>query len=222
MFVNCTYSLTCSYVCFILGGLTRQLQKEFNAEYRDVAVNQLFVETADPNQPLRCIYFTTKDIPHELVKYLHVMGNIYHNDLFETCWRKQCKMCNHLSTFNRVYKKVCMPVLEECEEILLSLQQRTMTLENVDKYFQKFQQEADIENNLNKLCQGIQQCFPSTRVLPAKQWLHGVVPRIQEYKRINGYISIAMTISKLKKSMKLYGDFTAIDMLAQQVVMAAY
>ena len=205
-------------VCYsLLGSLTRQLQKEFNAEYHDVAVNTLFVETADPNQPLMCIYFTTSNIPHELLKYLHVMGNIYHNDLFESCWRKKCKMCHHLSTFNRVYDKVCMPVLDECEKILLSLQQRTMTLENVDKYFQKFQREIDIENNLNKLCQGIQQCFPSTGVLPAKKWVRGVVACIQEYKSINGYISVAMTISKLKESMKLYGDFTAIDKLAQQV-----
>ena len=201
----------------LLGALTKQLQKEFNAEHRDVAVNKLFVETADPNQRLKCIYFTTKDIPHELVKYLHVMGNIYHNDLFESCWGKQCRIHDHLSTFNSVYVKVCVPVLNECKEILLSLQQKTMTLKDVDKYFPEFQQEIDVENNLNKLCRGIRQCFPGSEVFPAKQWVRGVVAHIQEYKRIDSCINMAVIVLKLKKSMKLYGDFSVVDMLAQQV-----
>ena len=201
----------------LLGALTKQLQEKFNVEYRDTAVNKLFAEPADPNQPLRCIYFTTRDIPWELLKCLHVMGNVYHNDLFESCWRKQCKMCNHLSTFNRVYERVCTPVLDECEEILLSLQQKTMTLENVDKYFLKFQQETDVENNLNKLCRGIRQCFPDIEVLPAKQWVSGVVAHIHEYKRINNYLNVAVIVLKLRESMKLCGNFTAIAALARQV-----
>ena len=206
----------------LLGALTKQLQKElikFDAEYHDIAVNALFTEIPiDSNRWLKCIYFTTEDIPHKLLEYLHVMGNMYHNDLFERCWRKQCKMCNHLTTFNRVYRKVCMPVLDECKEILLSLQRKTMTLEDVDKYFQEFQQEINMENNLNLLCRGMRQCFPDIEVLPAKKWVHGVVAHIQEYKRINSYINVAMIVLKLKGAMGLDGDFTVIYMLAQQVL----
>ena len=206
---------------FVLGTLTKKLQKElikFNSEYQDIAVSQLFTEApADPNQQLQCIYFTTENIPHKLLEYLHVMGNVYHNDLFESCWRKQlCKMCDHLTTFNRVYRKVCIPVLVECKEILLSLQQKTMTLEDVDKYFQKFHQEIIVENNLSMLCQGIQQCFPDIEILPAKKWIRGMVEHIQEYKEINSYINVAMIVLKLKESMGLNGDFTVIYMLVPQ------
>ena len=198
-----------------LGILTKQLQKEFNVEYGDVAVKDLFTETAESNQ-LVCIYFTEKSIPNELLKYLYVMGNKYHNDLFDSCWRKRCKQFDNLSTFMEVHEKVCMHVLDECEEILLSLEQKTMTLESVDKYFRKFQ-ETDLESNLIKLCQGIQQCFPDTEVLPAKQWVHGVVVHIQEYRNINSYMNVATIVLELKKSMNLTGDFTVIDTLAQQV-----
>ena len=207
--------MTCSYVWYLLlGALTKQLQKEFTAEYHDVAVNKLFLETDDPNQRLKCIYFSTSDIPHELLKYLHVMGNTYRNDLFESCWGKQCDMCHHVFTFGGVYERVCMPVLDKCKEILLSLQQKTMTLKDVDT---EFQQETDVENNLNKLCRGIRQCFPGSEVLPAKDWVRGVVAHIQEYRRINSCINVATIVLKIKKSMKLYGDFSVVDMLAQQV-----
>ena len=201
----------------LLGALTRQLQKEYNAEYNDVAVKDLFMETTNSNQQPVCKYFTVKDMSNKLLKYLFVMGKKYHNDLFESCWRKQCKSHNNLSTFTELHEMVCLPVLDECKEILSSLELKTMTLENVDKYFQKFQQGTDLESNLNKLCQGIQQCFPDEKCLPAKQWVPRVVLHIQEYKKINSYMNVAKIVLELKESMKLTGDFTVINTLAQQV-----
>ena len=197
--------------------MTKQLQVKFNADYDDVAVKDLFTETADSK--LVCIYFTAKDIPNELLKYLYVMGNKYHNDLFDSFWRERCNECDvlHISTFNEVHETVCKHVLDKCEEILLSLEQKTMTLEYVDKYFRKFQ-ETDLESNLLKLCQGIQQCYPDTELKPARHWVHSVVVDIQEYKKIDSYMNVAKIVLKLKKSMNLTGDFTVIDTLAQQVL----
>ena len=55
----------------LLGALTKQLHKElikFDAEYHDIAVNALFTEIPfDSNRWLKCIYFTTEDIPHKLL-----------------------------------------------------------------------------------------------------------------------------------------------------------
>ena len=208
---------TLTLLYLLLGNLTKQLQKKFNAEYNDVAVKDLFSEVTNSNQQPVCTYFAIKDIPHGLLKYLYIMGNKYHSDLFDSCWRKQCKLLNNLSTFKEVHENVCMPVLDECKEILLNLQQKAMTLENVDKYFQKFQQQTDLKSNLNKLCQGIKECFPDTEVLPAKQWVDSVVMHIQEYKRINSYMKAATIILELKESMELTGDFAVINTLAQQV-----
>ena len=199
----------------LLESLTRQLQKEFHADLNNVEIKDLFTMTTDSNQPV-CIYYTVKDIPEELLKYLYVMGNRCRNDLFESVWSKHCKQVINLSTFMEVHEKVCMPVLDECKIILISLEQKTMTLENVDKYFRKFQ-ESDLESNLYKLCLGIQQCFPETELKPAKQWLHDVVLDIQEYKKINSYMNVATIVLELKQSMNLTGDFTVIDTLAQQV-----
>ena len=204
-------------VSAVIGNLTKRLRKEYIADYSDIAVKDLFAEAVDSNHPPVCIYYSVKDIPNELLNYLYIMGNRNRNDLFESCWRAQCKRYSNLSTFKDVHELVCMRVLDECKEILCSLERKTMTLENVDKYFRKFQ-ETDLENNLTKLCQGIRRCFPDIELLPAKQWVPSVVVHIQEYKRINNYMNAATIVLKLKESMKLIGDFTVIDTLAQQVV----
>ena len=203
-------------MCLLIGALTKQLQEEYNADYNDVAIKDLFtIETIDSSQPV-CIYFTVNDIPNELLECLYVMGNKYRNDLFDSCWRNRCKQCNYIFTFKEVHEKVCKFVLDECKNILKTLEQKTMTLENVDKYFQ----EPDLESNLNKLCQGIQECLPDARILPAKEWVHGVVVHIQNYKKINDCMNAATTVLELKKSMNLTGDFTVIDTLAQRVSIA--
>ena len=197
----------------LIGALTKQLQEEYNADYSDVEVKSLFtIETIDSSQPV-CIYFTVKDVPNELLECLYVMGNKCCNDLFDSCWRERCKQCNHIFSFKEVHEQVCKHVLNECKNILLTLEQKTMTLESVDKYFQ----QLDLENNLKKLCRGIQQCLPDAKVLPAKQWVHGVVVLIQEYKKIKSYVNAATIVLELKRSMNLTGDFTVIDTLAQLV-----
>ena len=201
----------------LLGSLTKQLRKEYNADHDDVAVKDLFGEAAGSNNQCKCTYFSVRDMPNELLEYLYIMGNQNRSDLFESCWKKQCKQYSNLSTFKEVHEKVCVVVLDECKEILLSLHKRTMTLENVDVYFLKFQ-PTELKSNLNKLCQGIRQCFPEDReLLPAKDWVPGVIVHIQEYMQIKNYLNVAMVVLELKRSMKLNGDFTVIDTLTQQV-----
>ena len=200
---------------FLLGTLTDQLQKELNAEYDNVAVKELFVESS-PKQQLECVYFSVKDIPHNLLNHVYIMGNKYRNDLFDICWKKQCNLYTNLA-FEEIYAIVFKPVLDECKEILFGLQQRTMTLENVDKYFQNFDSDTDMEDNLKKLCQGYRECFPNTYISDAKQWVHGVVKQIKECQRIYVYTNVAMILLDLKESLKLRGDFTVIEKFAEQV-----
>ena len=198
--------------------MTKQLRKEYYADHDNVAVKDLFGEAAGLNNQCKCTYFSVRDVPNELLEYLYIMDNQNRNHLFRSCWKIQCKQYINLSTFKEVHEKVCVVVLDECKEILLSLRKRTMTLENVDIYFPKFQ-PTELESHLNKLCQGIRQCFREDReLLPAKVWVHGVIVHIQEYMQIKNYLKVAMVVLELKKSMKLNGDFTVIKTLAQQVL----
>ena len=142
---------------------------------------------------------------------------MYPNDIFESCWRQQCKSCVDLYTFQQVYEIVCIPVLTECKEILVSLEQRTMTLENVMIYFWKFEPN-ELKSNLQHLCEGMKKCFPNDmQLLASRSWVPAVVASIQEYKKINSYVATAKIVLQLKESMELTGDFTAVNTIIRQV-----
>ena len=162
-------------------------------------------------------FFSAENVPIKLLQYLYIVGKRYPSDIFESCWRQQCKSCVDLDTFQKVYEVVCIPVLTECKEVLVSLQQRTMTLQNVMVYFLKFEPD-ELKVNLQHLCEGLRECFPSDKQLVApRNWVPAVVASIQEYKKIKSHITTAKIVLELKDSMKLTGDFTAVNTIVQQV-----
>ena len=202
-----------------IGSLTKKLFEERNKDYSYIPVNELFVPipNSDGSQ-LACKFFSTQNVPTELLQHLYIVGKKYPNDIFETCWRQRCKLYANLDTFETVHKMVCTPVLIECEEILVSLKQETMTLEDVEKYFWSFHEANELKSNLEKLCQGLKECFPNHKQLLApRSWVPSVVANIQEYKKLNGYIAAAKIVLQLKDSMKLNGDFTAVNTIVRQV-----
>lgn len=203
----------------LIGSLTKTLLEELNTDYSDIPVKELFVPTTDSTgTPLVCKFFSTEAVPPELLQYLYIVGKRYPNDIFETCWREQCKSCTNLHTFETVYKMVCVPVLAECKEILVSLEQETMTLENIENCFQRFEIH-ELNNNLQNLSQGIKECFPNQMQLSSStKWVPAVVKNIQEYRKINSYVDAAKILLSLKDSMKLTGDFTAVNTIVQQVM----
>ena len=203
----------------VIGSLTKKLFEELSKDHSDIPVKELFVPvTTSSGSQLACKFFSTENVPTELLQHLYIIGKKHPNDIFETCWRQQCKSCANLDTFEGVHQMVCTPVLNECEEILVSLEQGTMTLENVEKYFSSFHETSELKSNLEKLCQGIRECFPNHKQLRApRSWVASVVTSIQEYKKLNGYIAAARIVLQLKDSMKLNGDFTAVNTIVEQV-----
>ena len=211
------------YLLFSIGSLTKQLLQELNKDYYDIPVKELSVPLIDSSSSqVACKFFSTENVPAELLRYLYVVGKKYHNDIFETCWRKQCKSCANLHTFQAVYDVVFIPVLTECKEILLSLERGTMTLENVEMYFWRFE-SIELKNNLQNLCKGMKECFPGEKQLMSPiNWVSTVTISIQEYKKISSYITAAKILLLLKDSMKLTGDFTAVNTIVQQVTNDEY
>ena len=202
--------------------LTKKLLQELNKDHYDIPVKELFVPLTDSSSSqVVCKFFSTENVPAELLRYLYIVGKKYHNDIFETLWRKQCKSCANLRTFQAVFDMVCIPVLTECKEILVSLEQRTMTLENVEMYFWRFE-SIELKKNLQSLCEGMKECFPGEKqLLSPINWVSTVAKSIQEYKKISSYMAAAKIVLLLKDSMKLTGDFTAVNTIVQQVVIAS-
>ena len=205
-------------ILYLIGSLTKGLLEQLNYDYYDIPVKELFMPmTGSSSSQLVCKFFSTENVPTRLLQFLYIVGKKYPNDIFEICWRQQRMSCANLHTFQEVYDMVCIPVLTQCKEILVNLQQGAMTLEDVEMYFWKFEAN-ELKNNLQHLCQGIRECFPSNKQLLApRNWVSTVVTNIQEYKKIKNYVAAAKIVLLLKDSMKLTGDFTAVNTIVQQV-----
>ena len=210
------YCIICS--TFLIGSPTKKLKQELNCDYHDVPLKELIEPvTGSSDYQLVCKFFSAENVPIKLLQYLYIFGKKYPSDIFESCWRQQCKSRVDLDTFQKVYEVVCIPVLTECKEVLVSLEQRTMTLENVMVYFWKFELD-ELKRNLQHLCEGMRECFPNDKQLVAsRSWIPPVVASIQEYKKIRSYLVTAKIVLQLKESMKLTGDFAAVDTIVQQV-----
>ena len=204
---------------FLYAGLTGVLRSELNTDYHEFAVASLFVPKSDNSAKLKCARFSTDNVPEDLLKYLFIVGKKNNNDVFETCWLQRCYLYVDLPSFVEVHQKVCIPVMDECKQILVTLEQRTMTLEDVEKHFLRFT-EKELHTNLQSLCSGIQECYPTDRsISDGRNWILLAVSDVQVYKKISGYMKTAQIVLELKNAMNWMGDFTAVDTLAQQVRM---
>ena len=215
MYLSTSYIIC---ITFSIGSLTKSLKQELNIDYYDIPLKELIEPVTDSSDSqLVCKFFSTKNVPIELLQYLYIVGKRYPNDIFESCWRQRCKSFVDLYTFQEVHELVCIPVLTECKEILVSLEQRTITLGNVEVYFFKFEPN-EMKSHLQHLCEGMRECFPNDKGLVAsRNWVPAVVASIQEYKMMKSFIATAKIVLKLKESMELTGDFTAVNMIVQQV-----
>ena len=208
---------TVSMLFVTLGTLVKELRSDFNFAYEKISIGSLFKITGDPNKVDCAHLLIAKGVPAELTRCLCVVGRKHQNDLFDTYWRQQCDSCGQLASFTAVQKEVCEPVVKECVQLLQSLEERCITLEEVERCFWKFE-IPELSQNLLKLCEGIRECFPTnTTISLGKSWIPSVIKDIQVYKRISTFINTANVILKLKISMNLTGDFVAVDTLAKQV-----
>lgn len=211
-----SYCDICWFVV-ILGTLVKKLRSDLNFAYEKNPIGSLFKVTDDPSKLDCAQLLKAKRVPVELTNCLYIVGRKHQNDLFDTCWRHQCDSCGQLSSFTAVYKEVCEPVVMECVQLLQSLEQRSITLEEVEKSFWKFEM-TELSQHLLKLCEGIREYFPTnTTISLGKNWVPLLIKDIQVYKRISTYMDTANAVLKLKSSMYLTGDFNAVDTLAKQV-----
>ena len=179
----------------------------------------MFAPKNENSAELKCMRFSTDNVPEDLLKNLFLIGKKNQNYIFETCWNQKCFLYANLPSFTELQQKVCIPAIDECKQILVTLEQRMMTLEDVDKHFAKFD-EKELYNNLQSLCSGVRECFPTDRsISDGRNWIHLAVSDIQVYKKISGYTKTAQVVLELKNTMNWMGDFSAIDTLAQQVRM---
>ena len=97
------------------------------------------------------------------------------------------------------------------------------SLQNVKyHFFEQYDGKKHLENDLTKLCIAVNRCNelkPSDNKLPAFefQWIADAVACIELYKHLCQYATAAEAIIKLRGTLGLTCDFTAVKTLSKAV-----
>ena len=187
-----------------------------------------------------CICFYTSGINEEMIDSFIKCGNCNDdvNKIFEYYWDQQKSnlIKDEGVSFDSIYCMVWKKTIEQCQQLLINIKDKSSTLAEVETLSQLFINEnktAASENTkqcqkynlslqLIALCEGMHQCYPNSKKLfpSPHEWIPECVDYIALYLEIvddSKSTEAANVILKVKESLKLKGDFGIIKNLANCV-----
>lgn len=142
------------------------------------------------------------------------------NAIFQCVWHDRLKDLSSESSLAvaDIQTKIWKPVIQKCMELLRTLQQCTMTLTVVDRYFSQFKCTPEsLLKHLTHLFYSLSEyCTTSDDEEDFRKIKEGVAVILQ-YWSLSTYADAAQICLHLKEELKLEGDFQMVEMLAKQV-----
>ena len=192
-----------------------EAKEELHMEYRQFKINTL-CHHQDSNIHVVCF---NKAAPLlSFAQKFYVMTKEFSSGLFQSMWFLTMKearaLCPKMSV-NDVESKVWTPAFDNCQQLLTELHGMSMTLANVDRHFQCYSKQQ-LGNELKVLFDGVNKCLCKS---PSDNWIHHVVLRIEDYRKLCGYRNAANSFLKLRDSLKLTnGDFKDVEKISKEVI----
>ena len=115
--------------------------------------------------------------------------------------------------------EVWRPVFSQCEELLASLIDCSISLTMVNQLFHQMRHEV-IEYNIKQLQGGVEGCRKVQNV--DFTWIGGVISRMNQFWKLSGYTDAAQAFLKIRDALDLTGDFQLVQNVASQVRTCAY
>lgn len=128
-------------------------------------------------------------------------------------WKSEylSKHKNSNLNFKVAIEELWMPMFEEFKEDLSRLHDGLqMPLKKVKYLFHDVADKATLERELNKWCSAVNE--------PDRNWIRDAAQKILDYQELCRYSYSAQTLTQLKKTLKLTGDFSAIGALLSKEV----
>lgn len=150
----------------------------------------------------------------EILDKFYVMFRDHSTELVCTVWKFHMKKASStILLIKDITTKIWEPTFEQCKRLRDSVQNQSIKLHDVDLYFRHIEK---IEMNLHRLHCGIMKCMGIVR--REVDWINKAVELMEEYWSIINLSDAAKTIMTLKKKLKLSGDFSLIQTIAEEVM----
>ena len=184
-------------------------------DYRPCKINTL-CERRDSNIHVVCF---DKAAPLlSFAQQFYVMTKEFSSGLFHAIW--SLSMNEARANFPKmsvrdIEEKVWTPAFGHCRQLLTELHGLSMTLANVDRHFKNYRKQ-ELENELRVLFDGVNKCLCQS---PSDNWIHHVVLKIEDYRKLCGYRYAANSFLELRDSLNLIkGDFKDVERISKQVI----
>lgn len=108
------------------------------------------------------------------------------------------------SSFKIAVEKMWKPLLLEFKNDLIELRDGLkMPLKKVEYFFHDISDTAALTEQLEKWCDAVDE--------PDKSWVRDAAKKILDYQQLCLYSNSALTLMQLKQTLRLTGDFSAIE-----------
>ena len=200
--------------------------QQLSTNFEDVHINILCSED-DVEHSLVPLLAEIAPLNPIIDGYMYV-ADLFPSEMFKHIWLDKIKELRKIGTgtlsVEEIPTKLWDPVIEKCADLLTTLQQCTITLAVVDKYFSKYKCHKNAAlDDMVMLFQGFHE-FHDKFMKSEKdvQSIQNAVNLIEEYWSLRSYATAAKTCLEMKERLHLEGDFGEVKKLAEQVSFTLY
>ena len=198
----------CWYTC--TGGVA--LRKTLQRNFDECSIRTLCVSDGGRCQ-VQC--FPEASPLESCMEGVCTMTVEYECSIFKEYWntRSESVVGNDFSLAD-VTTEVWRPVFSQCEKLLASLMDCSISLTMVNQLFHQMSHKF-IEHNIKQLQRGVEWCRGRKNV--DITWIGGVIDRMNQFWRLSGYTDAAQAFLKIRDALELTGDFQLVENVASQV-----
>lgn len=154
----------------------------------------------------------------DIREQFNIMFSIYSTTLFQDIWEKHMKNAKRSErtelTLEDIKTVIWQPAIRECIRLLNSLEDRSIKLVDVDHFFKSLK---DRKRQLQRLSLGVSKCS-SGKMTKEFDWINDAIRHMEDYWSLLDLSQAASIVIKLKMKLDLSGDFRAIEILANEVL----
>ena len=197
----------CWYLCAGGVALLKTLQRNFN----ECSIRTLCVSDSEQCQ-VQC--FPEASPLESCMEGVWIMTVESKCNIFREYWNARSEYVVHNDfSLADITTEVWRPVFSQCEKLLASLIDCSISLTMVNQLFHQMSHEL-IEYNIKQLQRGVEWCQGRNHV--DFTWT-GIINRMNQFWRLSGHTDAAQAFLEIRDALKLTGDFQLVENVASQV-----
>jgi hypothetical protein len=191
-----------------------ELNAELKVNHNCIPINEL---CEFENGKVKFLSLSSAFPIDEIACKFDILFREFSTDIVLNIWRCHMKKVSstHELLIKHIKTKIWDPTFDECKWLLESLCNRTIKFAEVDKYFLGIEEK---ERQLYHLHCGVMACMGNDEHEASSSWIPETMKALEDYWSLRKLTPIARMVMILKEKLELFGDFSAIQSIANETI----